>query len=271
MKENLFISICVGSALCATLVSCDSKPQPMRVSTIKLQATTLTLEVGEKRILTATVLPMNAENKAVSWKSDDESIAEVSSLGEVTPIAAGTTTITAITADGEKTASCTVTVTVEEEDEQNEEQKDLEEEVKGIQPVPVSEISDEIVTFFENHLPVFSGGKSDCFFVNDKENKSLMINSIDEFKKIISSIELPTINFDTYTLIVGQYWTHGGGFYVSSQRMTIESSRVNLNLIVKRREGAYPAVAIPRPLYCWGLYPKLSEKSIINITVTYEN
>jgi hypothetical protein len=113
MKKHLFTSICMGalmSALCAGFVSCESKPQPVRVSTIELQATTLTLEVGERQTLTAIVLPTDAENKTVSWKSSDESIAEVSSSGEVTPIAAGTIIITATTADGEKTASCTVTV-----------------------------------------------------------------------------------------------------------------------------------------------------------------
>ncbi|MDR2969841.1 MAG: hypothetical protein LBV32_09610 [Tannerellaceae bacterium] len=53
------------SALCVGFVSCDNKPQPVRVSAIELTENDLTLEVGKKQTLTATILPMDAENKTI--------------------------------------------------------------------------------------------------------------------------------------------------------------------------------------------------------------
>ena len=60
--------------------------------------------------LTATVAPDNATNKAVTWTSSDSAVATVDQNGVVTALARGTAVITATTADGGKTASCTVTV-----------------------------------------------------------------------------------------------------------------------------------------------------------------
>ena len=60
--------------------------------------------------LTATVAPDNATNKDVTWTSSDSTVATVDQNGLVTALARGTAVITATTADGGKTASCTVTV-----------------------------------------------------------------------------------------------------------------------------------------------------------------
>ena len=63
--------------------------------------------------LTATVLPSNATNKEVYWTSSDTTIATVTSAGRVVGNASGkkgTVTITAKTADGNKTATCIVYV-----------------------------------------------------------------------------------------------------------------------------------------------------------------
>ena len=63
--------------------------------------------------LTATVLPSNATNKEVYWTSSDTTIATVTSAGRVVGNAngkKGTVTITAKTADGNKTATCIVYV-----------------------------------------------------------------------------------------------------------------------------------------------------------------
>lgn len=112
---------CAGALISILFTGCNDlkqdkqQPQPVQVSNVELAAT-LSLEVGEKQTLTATVLPADAENRTVSWKSEDASIATVSSSGEVTAAGAGTTTITA-TANGGKTASCTVTVTAKSEPE----------------------------------------------------------------------------------------------------------------------------------------------------------
>ena len=79
------------------------------VTGVSLNKTSTTLTVGGTETLTATVAPTNATNKNVSWTSSNTSVASVSN-GVITAKAAGTATITVTTADGNKTATCTVTV-----------------------------------------------------------------------------------------------------------------------------------------------------------------
>ncbi|NLI92998.1 MAG: cell wall-binding repeat-containing protein [Peptococcaceae bacterium] len=80
------------------------------VTGVTLNQSTLTLTVGGATgTLTATVAPDNASNKNVTWSSSDTTIATVAN-GVVTPVAAGTATITVTTEDGSKTATCTVTI-----------------------------------------------------------------------------------------------------------------------------------------------------------------
>lgn len=80
------------------------------VTGVTLNQTALSLGVGSSSTLTATVAPDNATNKAVTWTTDNAEVATVAD-GVVTAVAEGTATITATTADGSFTASCTVTVT----------------------------------------------------------------------------------------------------------------------------------------------------------------
>ena len=80
------------------------------VTGVSLDKTSLTLTTGKSGTLTATVAPANASNKAVTWASDNTSVATVDQNGKVTAVSAGTATITVTTVDGSKTATCTVTV-----------------------------------------------------------------------------------------------------------------------------------------------------------------
>ncbi len=80
------------------------------VTGITLSPTSVSLAVGGTRTLTATVSPSNATNKTVNWTSSDTSVATVSN-GTITGKKAGSATIIATTADGGKTAYCTVSVT----------------------------------------------------------------------------------------------------------------------------------------------------------------
>ena len=89
----------------------DPQPQAVAVTGVTLNKTTLTLEAGASETLTADVVPQNATNKAVVWSSNDGAVATVDNSGKVTAIASGVTTITVITGDGGKTATCAVTVT----------------------------------------------------------------------------------------------------------------------------------------------------------------
>lgn len=80
----------------------------VHVSSVSVSPTSLNLEVGDTGNLTATVMPVNATNKTVTWSSSNSSFASVSN-GVVTAVAKGQATITA-TADG-KSGTCVVTVT----------------------------------------------------------------------------------------------------------------------------------------------------------------
>ena len=89
----------------------EDKPTTVSVTGVTLDKTSLTLKAGESVTLIATVEPDNATNKAVSWSSRNKAVATVDDNGKVTGIKTGTATITAITQDGGKKATCAVTVT----------------------------------------------------------------------------------------------------------------------------------------------------------------
>jgi uncharacterized protein YjdB len=80
------------------------------VTGVTLDQTAVTLEIGETVTLVATIEPANATNQLVGWTSGNEDVATVDD-GLVTAISAGSATISVITLDGSKIASCEVTVT----------------------------------------------------------------------------------------------------------------------------------------------------------------
>lgn len=80
------------------------------VASITVSPDSATLNVGDTRTLTATVLPDGATNKEVTWSSNNVDVATVSN-GTVTAKAAGTAVITATAKDGSGVkGSCNVTV-----------------------------------------------------------------------------------------------------------------------------------------------------------------
>ena len=82
------------------------------VTGISISKSTLSLNPGGSATLTATVSPSNATNKAVTWSSNNTSVATVDSSGKVTAKTNGTAVITVkSSANANATASCTVTVT----------------------------------------------------------------------------------------------------------------------------------------------------------------
>ena len=80
------------------------------VTGVTLNKSSLNLGVGGSEVLSATVLPVDATNKQVTWLSSTPSVATVSQSGVVTGVKEGTTQISVITADGSKTAICSVIV-----------------------------------------------------------------------------------------------------------------------------------------------------------------
>ncbi len=80
------------------------------VTSVTLNRSALSLEVGKTGKLSATVLPASAADKSITWSSSKTDVASVSLDGTVTAKKAGTALITATATNG-KSASCTVTVT----------------------------------------------------------------------------------------------------------------------------------------------------------------
>ena len=88
-----------------------------KVTDVSLDKTELTLTEGGSETLTAIITPSNATNKNVTWSSEDTDVISVAvdqtdnTKATVKALKEGSATITATTADGNKTATCTVTVT----------------------------------------------------------------------------------------------------------------------------------------------------------------
>ncbi len=79
---------------------------------ISLSKTGISLEKGKTKTLKAKVLPADTTNKKVVWKSSNGFVASVDENGVVTALSQGSAVITATTADGGLSASCTVKVTI---------------------------------------------------------------------------------------------------------------------------------------------------------------
>lgn len=97
-----------GAKTATTAITVSSSN--VAVTSVSLSPTAATLAVGATQQLTATVLPSNATNKAVSYASNNTGVATVNSSGLVTAVANGTAAITVTTADGNKTSTAAITV-----------------------------------------------------------------------------------------------------------------------------------------------------------------
>ncbi|MDE7243662.1 MAG: Ig-like domain-containing protein, partial [Oscillospiraceae bacterium] len=95
-----------------TMTFADNEPTPVPppvATSITLDKSELTLDVGETATLTATLHPEGRSSR-IQWTSGDPSVASVTENGLITAHSAGTTSITATTSDGEASASCRVNV-----------------------------------------------------------------------------------------------------------------------------------------------------------------
>lgn len=109
-KANIVVTAAGGKRS-----SCSVTVLPQGTSTavsgVALDKTSLDLQVGKSETLVATVAPVYAANKAVTWSSNNLSVATVSETGAVRAVAPGVAIITVTTEEGKKTMNCTVVVT----------------------------------------------------------------------------------------------------------------------------------------------------------------
>ncbi len=81
------------------------------VTSVNVVRDTVNLGVGATETVEATILPVNASNKAVTWSSSDNAKVTVDANGVITAVAIGTATITVTTTDGDYTDTLVVIVT----------------------------------------------------------------------------------------------------------------------------------------------------------------
>ena len=116
--ENGIVTAVSGGTATITVTTEDGNHTATCEVTVTVSATGVTLSQtelplvkGATATLTATVVPSDATNQKVTWRSNNTSIATVEN-GTVTAVSAGNATITVTTEDGNHTATCEVTVTV---------------------------------------------------------------------------------------------------------------------------------------------------------------
>lgn len=90
----------------------------VKVSELKINTKQIEIEEGASFKLNVIVLPNEASNKGVKWKSNDEKIAIVDGDGLVRGISAGKATIIVQSVEGNKETSCEVTVKKAEKTDQ---------------------------------------------------------------------------------------------------------------------------------------------------------
>ena len=92
--------------------TCTVKVLPaVLITSLTLNKSELSLNVGDEETLTVTGTPTTATNKTISWTSSNAAVATVSSTGKVIAAGKGTAVIKASATDGSgKYASCVVTV-----------------------------------------------------------------------------------------------------------------------------------------------------------------
>lgn len=100
---SITIILCMLFAIAPIVANATS------VTGIELNENEIKLMVGAEYTITASILPADATNKKIIWRSINPDIAKVTN-GVVTALAEGEATVLAITEDGNRTAMCIVTV-----------------------------------------------------------------------------------------------------------------------------------------------------------------
>jgi len=106
MNRRFYLKLAVLAMLVCGIISCKKE---VKVTSVQLNETALTLYVGDTATIIATIQPADAAERGLNWSSNNNNVASVWN-GTITAKSEGTATITATTRDGNKTAQCKVTV-----------------------------------------------------------------------------------------------------------------------------------------------------------------
>ena len=115
--------------------------------------------------------------------------------------------------------------------------------------------------FFNQELPLEESSES--FFVGSDKDECYVINSLEELKSIYSGErEIPYIDFDKYTLVIGQKVMPD--FYHPEYKQDLEfrNHRCDLNLYVPDYDPGFKSI---QHFYYWAFYPKFNTEGINNV------
>jgi len=160
-------------------ITCTSKATGLSttckvtVGYVKLDQTEASVKKGKTVTLTATVYPSSLEDKSVTWKSSNTSVATVSSSGKVKGIKAGTVTITCTSVATGLKGTCTVTVlstsgsrSLDGDDDDVTGIKNIDENAARIEPFDVYDMSGRKVL---NQVTSLDGLPRGIYIVNGKK------------------------------------------------------------------------------------------------------
>ena len=119
-------------------------------------------------------------------------------------------------------------------------------------------VAEEIISFFNDALP--QDESSNCFFttLDPLKDTCYVINSHKELSELYSGEKnLPIIDFDKYTLILGKTM-ESAGYAIEGHNIEITDNILIITLTIKQLEGSYTQQFVP--CYYWGLYKKLPFK-----------
>lgn len=142
---------------------------------------------------------------------------------------------------------------------------------------PLTGVDEELEAFMKNAIPTKDGSFDDYFvlFPNSREDRftdvCYVINDMDDLRKICKDgVEMPLIDFDNYTLIIGRMAMSNGGASIVRHDISSLTNAVTLNVYVKQYTGLVSHIIIND--YYWGLYPKIERDSLlINKVITKVN
>ena len=131
-------------------------------------------------------------------------------------------------------------------------------------PVPGDKSNfDDLYDFFNKELPLTSWGENNSAFHLDNSETCYFINSYDDLKAIYTGKEqMPSIDFKSYTLIIGQKLSSNVYQNLEIQDFYERDGKTYLDLFFSGD------IVLPMFVYYnyWGLYPKMSKRDInVNI------
>ena len=209
--------------------TCTATVSQIAAESVTLDRETVSLVLGnpaaDTATLTATVFPENAANKTVSWSAEPTDTVSLTDNGNgictVKALKAGETVVTATTADGGFTATCTVTVSLIAAESVELDQKEL----NLIVGDPESDTATLTATVFpenaENKTVSWSADKTGYIELTDNGNGSCTVKALKAGSVTVTATVEDSGHTATCTVTVSS---------VSAE--SVELDREELNLIV---------------------------------------